>query len=216
MARTPNRVIVQELRDGNRLGCVHLVEVYHRRLLDEAIHTFHVPKLDAEELVSDVLLCVVENIHNFQFRHSDGDLHYWLMTIFRNRVRDFFRRQAITEGLFETFQESMLDAVDEAHTVEREVALAIVRNFEHSLRFSGNGSEQQNETAHKLQMIAECLDRLEAWERVLLRCRALNIPYESISRYTGKSVKQLKVYHARVKKRFIKLLAEHFPELQKV
>jgi len=54
---------------------------------------------------------------------------------------------------------------------------------------------------------------METWERVLLRCRALDVPYEEIARYTGKTAKQLKVYHARVKKRFMKLLAQHYPEL---
>lgn len=55
--------------------------------------------MDAEEIASDVLLAVVKKIDSFEFKRSDADLHYWVMTIFRNRVRDFMRHQAWTEGL---------------------------------------------------------------------------------------------------------------------
>ena len=57
------------------------------------------------------------------------------------------------------------------------------------------------------------LEVMESWERVLLRCRALDVPYEEIARYTGKTPAQLKVYHSRVKQKFVRLLAERYPEL---
>lgn len=206
MGKVSNGEVVRELKDGNRLGCVHLLDLYQDRLTGEAVNVFHIRQEDAEEVVSDSLLTVVQKIQTFEFTRSDGDFHYWVMTIFRNRVRDFVRRAAATAGLTEAFDES----VDEGYSqTEREVTRAIIRQYEESLCDAPTDIGK----ADKLAVIAETLDGMESWERVLLRCRALDVPYEEISSYTGKPVKQLKVYHARVKKKFVKLLAERYPEL---
>jgi hypothetical protein len=58
-----------------------------------------------------------------------------------------------------------------------------------------------------LKWVAEVLEAMQPWERVLLRCRALEVPYSDIARYTDKTADQLKVYHPRVKKRFLRLFA---------
>ena len=215
MANVSNQQVVQELREGNRLGCKHLIDLYQDRLIGEAVHLFHIPLPDAEELASDVLLTVVNKIHSFEFKKGDTDFHYWIMTIFRNRIRDFVRHRALTDGLMEYFQESAFEENDEYSSTEREVVAAIVRDYEESLRLPDEEkpADDKDSVSGKLQVIAETLEGMETWERVLLRCRALDVPYEEIARYTGKTAKQLKVYHARVKKRFMKLLAQHYPEL---
>lgn len=210
MARFPNRQIVQELKDGHRLGCVHLVDVYYDRLVGEAVRVFMVPQLDAEELINDVLLAVVGKIGSFEFKYSDGDFHYWVMTIFRNKVKDFLRRQSLTEGVMERFHEPALEDENEYSSTEREVIFTLLRDYEESLKkpesWEGNGGGNKR---GRLDLVVDALDRLETWERVLLRCRALDVPYEDIARYTGKPASQLKVYHARVKKKFIKLLTDY-------
>jgi RNA polymerase sigma factor (sigma-70 family) len=207
--RVQNRQVVQELKDGNRLGCSYLVELYQDRLLNEAIHVFHVDALDAEEVVSDVLLAVVDKIQVFEFKRTDGDFHLWVMTIFRNRVSDFFKHKALRDGLLETFEESRIESEVEYSNTEREVVASIVRQYEETLR-EPDGPENASPA---LQAIADTLEEMETWERVLLRCRALDVSYEEIAGYTGKPVKQLKVYHARVKKKFTKLLAQKYPKL---
>ncbi|MBM4161836.1 MAG: sigma-70 family RNA polymerase sigma factor [Ignavibacteria bacterium] len=210
MARVSNQQIVRELKAGDRIACRHLVDMYQSRLLAEAISLFHVPQLDAEELVNDVLLAVVSKIHSFEFKRSDGDFHNWVMTIFRNRVRDVMRRHAFTDGLYESYDESALEN-EQAYThIERDVVRSILHRYEESARSSvEEGSAGKGVNA--LQVVAETLDAMESWERVLLRCRSLEVPYEQIARYTGKSVKYLKVYHARVKKKFLKLLTQRVP-----
>ena len=209
MAKVSNREVVRELKDGTRVGCAHLVELYQDRLTGEAVNVFHLPQQDAEEIVNDVLLTVVQKIQAFEFKRSDGDFYLWVMTIFRNRVRDFVKHRALTDGLMEIFDE----AADEgAYTpVEEEVIASIVRQYQESLR--GPAEDTSRGRRGKLDAIAETLDGMEPWERVLLRCRALDVPYEDVAHYTGKPVKQLKVYHARIKKKFIKLLAQRYPEL---
>lgn len=125
------------------------------------------------------------------------------------------RHRAQTDGLWENFDEAALEDDETYSTTEREVVRSILRNYEESL-----SSPEENEGSAKssargaLEVIAEVLDQLETWERVLLRCRALEIPYEEIARYTGKTAKQLKVYHARVKKKFLNLLGRQTPKVQ--
>lgn len=212
MTRLPNRQIARELKEGNPLGCRHLVEQYQNRLLTEAVHVFHVPHLDAEELVSDVLLAVVQGIEGFEFKRSDADFHFWVMTIFKNRVRDFTRRQALVQGFAERFDEAVLESEDQYSKVEQEVVNAIVRDYEESLREETVGEGDESEGG-ALAKVGEVMEKLETWERVLLRCRALDTPYEEIAIYTGKPVQQLKVYHGRVKKKFVKLLTHYYPHL---
>lgn len=213
MARTSNKQIVEELKEGNPSGCRHLVELYQERLIGDTVSVFDVAQEDAEELVNDVLLTVVEKIQSFSFKRGEGDFHNWVMTIFRNRVRDFVRHQAIAGGLEELFQESSDDDDEVRYSgTEREVIAEVVRRYQDSLREVESTSDA-TEGGDRLRVVAETLEQMESWERVLLRCRALDVPYEEIATYTGKPVKQLKVYHARVKKKFVKMLAQHFPEL---
>jgi RNA polymerase sigma factor (sigma-70 family) len=209
MARIPYKQVVQELKDGNPLGCRHLVELLQQKLISEAVGVFDLEMEDAEELVDDVLVTAVEKIGDFEFKRGDGDFHVWVVTIFRNRVRDFIRHSARTEVLMERFEEN--DPADGIYSPgEKAVVVEIVRQYQDSLRDdapSGAGS-----AGEKLRIVAETLEEMESWERVLLRCRALDVPYEEIATYTGKPVKQLKVYHTRVKKKFAKLLTERHPE----
>lgn len=212
MAALSNKTVVQELKSGDRLGCTHLVNMYQSRMIEEAVRVFHLPGEDAEELVSDVLLLVVKNIHTFEFRKGEADFNGWVITIFRNKVRDFVRKAATTGDLIERFEEADLEEDKTFSKTEKQVTESIIRGYQEAVRQAEG--ETVSPVAAKLLAIADSLDRLETWERVLLRCRALDVPYEDIARYTEKPVAQLKVYHARVKKKFVKILAEHYPELQ--
>ena len=207
-----NTQVFTELRAGDRRGCLHLVEMYQGRLIGEAMRVFHVPREDAEEIVGDVLLAVVRGVGRFEFRRGDGDFHYWVMSIFRNRMRDFIRRRALTDGLVQPYQESSLEEEGGYTETEREVVEAIVQGYQSSLRDGSEGSCGGG-PAEKLKVISDVLDAMQPWERVLLRCRAMDIPYDEIAGYVGKPARHLKVYHGRVKKKFVQLLAEHFPEL---
>jgi len=200
-----NRQIVEELRGGMRSGVVNLMDRYHRRLIGEAIRVFRVPHQDAEELVDDVLLTVVQKIGTFVFRKGEGDFHVWVMAIFRNRVRDFMRRLALTGGLQVAFDEARIEGEGCATSVEWEVVGEIVR------RYTEEAADPANSTGRgegAMAAVAVALNALESWERVLLRCRALDVPYKEISRYTGKKAEHLKVYHARVRKKFMALVAD--------
>ncbi len=203
-----NRQIVEELKSGDRRGCAHLLDAFQGRLVWEAEHVFCLLHEDSEEIVSDVLLSVVQKVHCFQFRRSDRDFHFWVMAVFRNRVRDFLRHTAVSKGLVEYFDEQRAEDDEQCSSTDREVAERVVRDYEESLRAEQNGGNRQE--GGMMQRVADILECLQPWERVLLRCRALDIPYEEISGYTGRSAKQLKVYHGRVRKKFVRLFKEQF------
>lgn len=201
MSRVSNRQLVEELQSGNRLGCTHLVEVYHRRLLYECIRVFEIDPRDSEEIVDDVLLSVVQKIGTFSFKKSDSDFHYWIMTIFRNKVRDFVRRRVVLYGSagpsVGLYSPNGNGEDDEASGLVQ----AAIREYERSVL-------EDDDKENPLAWVEEVLDTMHPWERVLLRCRALDVPYNDIARYTDKTAEQLKVYHPRVKKRFQRILAE--------
>jgi len=200
--------LVEELKAGERRGCTHLVDAFQGRLMWEAEHVFRLVHEDAEELVSDVLLLVVQKIHCFRFRRDEKDFHFWVMAIFRNKLKDLVRHKALTKGLLEYFDEQRFSDSEETPGAEREVVAAIVKEYEDSIRRNdGGGHESGNHAA--LERVADVLESMEPWERVLLRCRALDIPYREIAGYTLKSEGQLKVYHARVTKKFIRLYSDH-------
>jgi RNA polymerase sigma factor (sigma-70 family) len=207
-----NKRLVEQLQNSERVACRRLVDAYQDRLVNEAVEVFHVDRADAEELVSDVLLAVVEKIHSFAFQRGDGDFHAWVVTLFRNKMRDHIRRSALRQGLTERYDESSLTNEVEFSQTERRIAQSIVRQYEDAIKQAED--EGGSAPASKLLAIVDALEQLESWERVLLRCRALDIPYDDIAGYTGKPVSQLKVYHPRVKKKLVKILATYYPELQ--
>ena len=196
---------MQELKSGSRVGYRYLNDLYQSRLLREAEAGYHLPHEDAEELVNDVLLAVMERISGFEFKRCDADFHGWVMTIFRNRIRDHVRRKALTHGLKSNFDEALFEDEALSSEAEKEVIASIIRCYEESL----DGKEDPKPGI--LEVVGDVLEMLEAWERVLLKCRALDLPYEEIARYTGKGAKQLKVYHARVMRKFLKLLELQHP-----
>lgn len=198
-----NRQIVEELKAGDRSGCTHLMQVYQHRLFEHLVGTFHILREDAEEIVSDVLLAVVQRISLFSFRNSDEDFARWVFTILRNRARDFLRQQDLHGMKMEVFSEGARGD-DEAFTAAREIADIVIQDF-----IDGEGDTSEL-GSRPLQLVVETLQSMETWERVLLRCRALDIPYEEIAPYVDRPAKQLKIYHLRVKSKFIQKLREEF------
>jgi RNA polymerase sigma-70 factor, ECF subfamily len=52
---------------------------------------------DAEDLVQEVFASVARGVGTFERQKAEGSFRSWLATITRNRVRDYFRRQAERE-----------------------------------------------------------------------------------------------------------------------
>jgi RNA polymerase sigma factor (sigma-70 family) len=210
MAVSP-RQVVRELKDAERTGYSHLVELYRERLTRHAIRLFGIRQVDAEELVNDVLLAVIHHIHSFEFRDSDGDFHLWVLAIFRNRIRDHARRDATQRRSVDRF------FMEEPDAWRRDYSRNIPRHaFEYfEMVFDDGGVVHTGRDSHamRLAIITDTLETLEPWERTLLWCRAADVPYGEIARYTGKPAGTLKVYHGRVRKRFAEQVLRRFSDI---
>ena len=57
-----------------------------------------VPETDAPDVVQEVFVSVARGIGTFERQKEQGSFRSWLATITRNRVRDYFRRQAQREA----------------------------------------------------------------------------------------------------------------------
>ncbi len=199
-----NRQIVEELKEGDSVGCRHLVDVYKYRLFDHLTDVFHLPREDAEEMVDDVLLMVVQRIDRFSFRSSDLDFARWIFTILRNTVRDYFRRRNRTAIEWTGYDEAGLRGDSDEGT--REVYRIVVSDF----LLDKEPEDEHSGNRRPLDILTSVLQSMQSWERVLLRCRAMGIPYEEIAPYVDKPVNQLKTYHLRARKRFSSLVREEF------
>lgn len=202
-----NRQIVNELREGNRLGYKHLTERYHRRLLHEAVSVYKVEQADAEEIVNDVLLLVVSRILGFEFKRSDGDFRSWVVTILRNRVRDHLRKNASSQYRKASLDDEVIPDYTFIRDNDNEATVSILRGLK------GQPPEAENPKSERrdLNQLLEILEAMPVWEQVLLRCRALEIPYEEIAIYTGKSAQTLKVYHSRAQSKLKKEMERRYP-----
>ncbi len=202
-----NRQIVRELKEGTRIGYKHLTEIYRTRLLHEAVNAYRIDCADAEEIVNDVLLLVSSRIVGFEFKNSDSDFRSWVLTILRNRVRDHLRRSSASR-----YEKTSLDDAivrDDSFSLHHDngATVSILRGLQGQ---SQEGDESVGQHRN-ISQLTEILEAMPVWEQVLLRCRALEIPYEEIAIYTGKSAAVLKVYHARVQKKLRREIERRFP-----
>ncbi|MDH4069386.1 MAG: sigma-70 family RNA polymerase sigma factor [Ignavibacteria bacterium] len=201
-----NRDIVRELREGSRRGYQDLAEAYQSRLIHEATGVYRLGKPDAEEIVNDVLMTVADRVDRFSFRESDDDFRSWVLTIFRNRIRDYLRKRSISEHLRnpigEANQPSDMTLLRE---LEKESVISHMRGGKETRK------APDPEESLAMQQFWEVFETLKPWEQTLLRCRAMEIPYEEIAQYTGKRSSLLKVYHARVRKKLKQRLEMRFP-----
>ncbi|GJQ19666.1 MAG: hypothetical protein HBSIN02_00210 [Bacteroidia bacterium] len=199
MSRVSNRQLVDELKSGHHKGAQNLVQLYQRTLITECVRSFSLDLMDAEEIANDVLVAVIQKIHQFQFKRSESDFHFWVMAILRNRVRDFVRR-GVRAGC---------DGAEFPRGPFAEDRASI-----HAAIWFFERSWQEDEPARPdLSAVADALEALKPWERVLLQCRAVGMSYGDIAEYTGKTCDQLKVYYARVKTKFKRLITERLPAM---
>ena len=205
-----NRELVEELKQGSKQAYRKLAHGYRKRLIREATSAYSLPHADAEELANDVLMAVANRIGQFTFRESDHDFRSWVLTIFRNRIRDHVRKQSATRHLRDRLTEQDLP-------VDRSLMQAMENESVVSRSRGTKGKDihpdVDPETGCTVKEFSEVLETMKPWEQTLLKCRAMGIPYGEIAGYTGKEARVLKVYHARVLARLRKRLAQRFPDL---
>ncbi len=77
----------------NPQAFMHLYEHYFPKVLAYVSYRIHTPQ-DVEDIVAEIFLKVVRDIHQFEWRHEHA-FSGWLFQIAYNQVMDFYRRQAV-------------------------------------------------------------------------------------------------------------------------
>jgi DNA-directed RNA polymerase specialized sigma24 family protein len=140
---------------------------------------------DAEELADDVLFALLMNRQRARTVKNDQELRYWVLAIFRNKAVDRYRaalRERNRSGLPVRFDQTSEWA-----------------NLSGVNRRSWDPVEEVEN--REMMILNGVIDEMQPWERSLLHCRALGMPFTEIAGYVGKRAVLLKVYHGRVLRR---------------
>jgi RNA polymerase sigma factor (sigma-70 family) len=159
-----------------------LYERYGKKLFSYARRKWKIGDDDNWELVYKTLYRVIETHASYTFA-GEEKFATFVFTIFINYLRNFFRdRKKLPEEI---------TLLDEAFS-------------------SRQGNDDEDAPSPAMQLLADELDQLEDWERILLLMRSQEIPYSKIAEFTSKPEEHLKVYYQRLKKKLAARLHDKF------
>jgi RNA polymerase sigma-70 factor (ECF subfamily) len=152
---------------------------------------------DAEEITQDTFIRAHRGLANFR---GDSSLSTWLyriaLNLARNRYWYFFRRRR---------QDSV--------SLERKLGDGSDATFADLIAADTHNPLQETATAEFSELIAGCMERLDAKHREILNMRnGLNLSYEDIARTLGINVGTVKSRIARARENLRTLLSETCPE----
>jgi RNA polymerase sigma-70 factor (ECF subfamily) len=188
--------LITRFNRGDESAFVEIMDRYHGKIFGLANNLLR-NTADAEEIAQDTFIRAHRGLANFR---GDSSLATWLyriaLNLSRNRYWYFFRRcrhssisleHPLSEGTDGTFSD--LIATDTHSPV------------------------QQTVTQEFTELIASCMEKLDARHREILTMRnILNLPYDEIARALGINVGTVKSRIARARENLRKLLAELAPE----
>jgi RNA polymerase sigma-70 factor (ECF subfamily) len=152
---------------------------------------------DAEEITQDTFIRAHRGLANFR---GDSSISTWLyriaLNLARNRYWYFFRRRR---------QDSV--------SLERKLGDDSNATFGDLIAADAHDPLQETATAEFSELIASCMERLDAKHREILNMRnGLNLSYEDIARTLGINVGTVKSRIARARENLRTLLSETCPE----
>lgn len=177
---------MQETYKLTRLSRKELITVvynrYGKKLYSYAVHSWNVSEDTAWELVYKTIYKVTDSYAGYTFE-SEEKFASFVFRIFINYLRNHYR---------DTKQEREMGftSIDDANLEDKPAPAA-------------TGSSNP-----KLAALAEELEKMEDWQRMLLLMRSEGMPYAEISKYVNKPESQLKVYYQRLKAQITKRLNE--------
>jgi RNA polymerase sigma factor (sigma-70 family) len=168
------------IRNKDKESIRVLYERYGKKLFGYARNKWKIGEDDNWDLVYKTLYKVIETHASYQFP-NEAKFSAFVFTVFINYLRNFYRdKKNLPVELIE-----LDDSFSATEIPANEPSSSSPMNF----------------------LVAE-LDQLEDWERILLLMRSQDVPYSEITKYTGKTEDQLKVYYGRLKKKLAERLAE--------
>lgn len=166
-----------------------LYKSYANRLLKYTLKNYGISEDDAWNVVYKTIYRIAE-IHDRYHFGSRNKENAFVFKTHINYLRNYFRDNKSFEH----------------------------RNKEVTLREEFSDSKEEHPLSNNLQLslLQAQLDKLEAWERILLLMRGQDIPYSEIAKFVSKPEKQLKVYYARLKKQLLVDMNEQLQHLNEV
>lgn len=193
------------IRHSRESGVELLYERYGKKLYSYALTSWKVDEDTAWELVYETLYKMVSKIDEYEFE-TEKKFGSFLFTIFCNNLRRHYRdtRKREERLSFENFNESLFDESRGSASLgtERRVQDRIT---EMSIKEFSEGTAKNSEL---MELLEDCLEKLQDWERILLLLRSQDMPYSEIAKYMHKPADQLKVYHQRARKKLKQMMNE--------
>jgi RNA polymerase sigma-70 factor (ECF subfamily) len=188
--------LVQRFNNGDESAFTEIIKRYYSRIRALANQTLH-NQADAEEVAQDTFIRAHRALANFR---GDSSLATWLycigLNLARNRYWFYFRRRR---------QDTI--SIDRAVVEGSSVSLA------GALSDGTGGPRSESMTSEFVELIAECMERLEASHREILTMRTIrNLSYEEIATSLGINVGTVKSRIARARERLRALLLQKAPE----
>jgi len=174
----------------------YLYERFAAGLRQYARNCWKMDEDETMELLYDTIYGFIENYSSQPFA-SENKVNKLLWTIFRNKLRDRYRRKKRND-------EIALETSFDENNPEHQGKVAVDPSVSADIMMSPD-DDRNNPLLVELEKI---LSGLEDWQRQLLICRAHGIAYSTIAQLTKEDEKNLKVYYGRLKKRLKKQLAE--------
>ena len=189
-------ILIQRFNSGDEAAFVEIMQRYHGKIFGLA-HNLLRNAADAEEIAQDTFIRAHRGLANFR---GDSSLATWLyriaLNLSRNRYWYFFRRRR---------QDSV--------SLERPLSDDSDATFADFIAAESQNPVQETVTTEFTDLIAVCMERLDARHREILTMRnVLNLPYEEIARALRINVGTVKSRIARARENLRKLLAEAAPE----
>lgn len=170
------------LKENRDEGIKLLFELYAKKLQGYAINKWKTEPDTAWDIIYKTIYKVADVVNQYQFE-SEEKFASFIFKIFINYLRNQFRdTNTLNAGIKEV-----------------ELSDYVINNYSPTA-----GSENKS---IELNLLQYELDKLEDWQRILLLMRSQDVPYAEISKYTGKSEDQLKVYYGRLKKQISEKIA---------
>lgn len=188
--------LIARFTSGDETAFVEIMSRYHGKIFGLA-HNLLRNAADAEEIAQDTFIRAHRGLATFR---GDSSLATWLyriaLNLSRNRYWYFFRRRR---------QDSI--------SLERPLTDESEATFSDFIAADGQTPVQETVTQEFTDLIASCMEKLDARHREILTMRnILNLPYEEIARALRINVGTVKSRIARARENLRKLLAETAPE----
>jgi RNA polymerase sigma-70 factor (ECF subfamily) len=188
--------LAQRFNNGDESAFVEIMQRYRGKIYGLTLSMLRNAS-DAEEITQDTFIRAHRGLARFR---GDSSLSTWLyriaLNLSRNRYWYFFRRRR---------QDSI--------SLERELGDGSDATFADLIAADTHDPLQETATSEFSELIARCMERLEAKHREILNMRnVLNLSYEDIARTLAINVGTVKSRIARARENLRTLLSEMCPE----